>query len=309
MNPIECTGEVRCISIIQEHENIELLLKRMNFYSLNVLFIGDLGNETIRVLGSFDIEKWHPIDIILENDYQGVGKYLSDFGYTKINETHYRRDYYKTFHGEIKNKKYTDEILRDYFPDYSYVGTFVDVGAYDPIFISNSYHFEKNGWNVFCIEANPDLIPMLRKHRKNVYNYAVYDTDQTAVTFNVVYGPWGSEDGTIKTAGCSAIELNEDYLRDNSDQITKIEKIEVEQITLNTFFSKVGFDNLVIDILKIDVEGGEFKVLKGIDLKRYRPRMILIEDPYHNEEMHKYLTINEYALVDISFYNKYYVSI
>ena len=52
---------------------------------------------------------------------------------------------YSQFHGEVQNGKHVDETLREYFPDYNYKGVFFDVGAYEAINISNSYHFEKNG--------------------------------------------------------------------------------------------------------------------------------------------------------------------
>lgn len=82
---------------------------------------------------------------------------------------------YNHFHGELQQGKYVDQTLREYFPDYSYKGVCVDVGAYEPVNISNSYHFERNNWDVYCIEANTLLIPGLQRERKNVYNYAVYD--------------------------------------------------------------------------------------------------------------------------------------
>ena len=61
--------------------------------------------------------------------------------------------------------KYLDEIIKDYFPK-NYTGIFFDIGAYDPIKISNSYHFELNGWDTYCFEANPNLIHNLKKVRK-----------------------------------------------------------------------------------------------------------------------------------------------
>jgi len=33
----------------------------------------------------------------------------------------------------------------------------------------------------------------------------------------------------------------------------------------------------VVDVLNIDVEGLELRVLKGLDFKKYRPRVIVIE--------------------------------
>jgi len=67
-------------------------------------------------------------------------------------------EYYYNFHGEIQKGKNVDKTLREYFPDYNYRGIFFDIGAYEPINISNSYHFEKNGWDCYCFEANLLLI-------------------------------------------------------------------------------------------------------------------------------------------------------
>ena len=48
-----------------------------------------------------------------------------------------------------------DKVLRGYFPDYNYKGVMLDIGACDPVWMSNSNHFELNGWEVFCFEPNP----------------------------------------------------------------------------------------------------------------------------------------------------------
>ena len=90
-------------------------------------------------------------------------------------------NYYEEFHGEVLEGIPVDKILRDYFADYHYKGVFLDVGAFEPIRISNSYHFEKNGWDVFCFEANTDGIPHLQEYRENVFNYAIYDEDKEFV--------------------------------------------------------------------------------------------------------------------------------
>ena len=75
-------------------------------------------------------------------------------------------EHYTQFHGEILENRHVDAILRNYFPDYNYKGVFVDVGAFEPIRISNSYHFEKNNWDVYCFEANSNSIPLLKQYRK-----------------------------------------------------------------------------------------------------------------------------------------------
>ena len=134
---------------------------------------------------------------------------------------------YTLFHGEFLNNINVDNILRNYFPEYNYKGVFLDVGAFEPILISNSYHFEKNGWDVYCFEANTSKIPLLKLHRKNVFNYAIYDVDKEETTFNVV-------ESNGWTAGFSAVELSEEISKIFQCNDKKITQIKVPQKTLNT---------------------------------------------------------------------------
>src|SRR6185312_12734233 len=36
-------------------------------------------------------------------------------------------------------------------------GIYVDVGAFDPVLYSNTYHFYKKGWHGLVIDPNPEL--------------------------------------------------------------------------------------------------------------------------------------------------------
>ena len=208
---------------------------------------------------------------------------------------------YSYFHGEVLENEHVDSILRSYFPDYSYKGVFLDVGAFEPIRISNSYHFEKNNWDVYCFEANTNGIPLLQKHRKNVFNYAIYDKDENNIEFNIV-------ESNGWTAGFSAIEL--------SDQISNIfkcdnkvvTKINVNQRTLNTILETELKHIKNIDILKIDIEGGELKCLQGINLNKYKPKLILLENITNDKKIENYLNINGYILDRNISYNQFYIN-
>ena len=206
---------------------------------------------------------------------------------------------YKTFHGEILSGIPVDSILRDYFPDYSYNGVFIDVGAFEPIRISNSYHFEQNGWKVYCLEANTNSIELLKKHRQNVFNYAIYNEDKDKVEFNVVLSNgW--------TAGFSAIELDNDIANVFRCDNKVITKISVPQRKLDTLLKNElsGVSN--IDILKIDVEGGELKVLLGLDFSKYSPTIILVENICKKTDIYNFLLSKRYTLDKEIDYNQFY---
>lgn len=210
---------------------------------------------------------------------------------------------YESFHGEIQNGNHVDKILREYFKDYNYHGVFIDIGAYEPINISNSYHFEKNNWDVYCFEANTLLIPELKTLRKNVYNYAIYDENKHDISFNVVHGSWG---GGSQMAGISAIELDKNYMDEYSHGIKNIFQISVPQKTLNNVIETEIPTIKEIDIISIDVEGGELKVLKGIDLLKYKPKIMVIENVYKSPDINNYLNNFGYIMDKRIEYNEYY---
>ena len=169
---------------------------------------------------------------------------------------------YSKIHGEIENNEEVDRVLREYFPDYNYKGVFLDIGAFKPITISNSFNFEKNGWDVYCFEANTNVISLLKKERKNVYNYAIYDEDKDFVEFNIVTTNGG-------TAVFSAIEISSEYLNIFPQKIEKIEKIKVPQKKINTILENEIPHIKEVDIISLDIEGGKLKCLKGLDLEKY----------------------------------------
>ena len=61
---------------------------------------------------------------------------------------------FEKFYGE----KEVDKSIREiFFADYSYHGTFLEVGAAGPEFLSMSKHYRENGWRVIAVEPNPDF--------------------------------------------------------------------------------------------------------------------------------------------------------
>ena len=151
------------------------------------------------------------------------------------------------------------------------------------------------------------MIARLKEERQHVYNYAVYDKDEPLVEFNIVLSNgW--------TAGFSAIEIDEQHIKNVAKQYNSdfpITKIQVEQKTLNTLLQTQLNHIKTLDILAIDIEGGELKCLNGLDLNKYRPRVILIESgggskPYI-EDVGGYLENNGYILDVALSYNLFYV--
>ena len=68
----------------------------------------------------------------------------------------------------------------------------------------------------------------------------------------------------------------------------------------------IKLETNIIDIISLDVEGGELKVLQGIDLNKYKVKILVIENVFDDEEIPKYLKQFIYVLDKKIDYNEYY---
>lgn len=107
-------------------------------------------------------------------------------------------------------------------------------------------------------------------------------------------------------AGVSSIDLNPQYLEKFGNQIENIIKIDVPQKTLNTVIETELSHITKIDVISVDVEGGELNVLKGLDLEKYKPTLIVAENVFNNMDIYNYLKEHGYSLDKQIEYNQYY---
>lgn len=202
------------------------------------------------------------------------------------------------WHGEYE----TDRLIWDYFPS-GFAGNCVDVGAGNGILLSNTYVFEQAGWNCLCIEANRNHEAELRKNRKNVMICAV-GAEPGKDTLKI-FEPPKQPGWQLSMTGLKPFPklLNEFKL---------IESREVDVKTLDQCIAEFGgFDS--IDYVTIDVEGSECDVLKGFDLKRWKPKLLVIEDfaswRWSGETPHAkiYMEANGYRMDRALKYNQFFV--
>lgn len=205
-------------------------------------------------------------------------------------------------HGKEYQSEGVDKYLREtFFPDYDYKGIFIDIGAFHPIYMSNSYHFEQSGWNVVCIEANPLCIENLKKERKIVLNYAMDSEDKDNQNFCIV----GSGDGTLGYMGAWS-QLKKYYSRVGTFKCKNIVKVNTRK--LDTLLKKELKFIDYIDIISIDTEGNEFDILNGFDIDKWRPKVFVIEEiKDENPKIKKYLKIFGYRIVNRIKFNNFYI--
>ena len=197
---------------------------------------------------------------------------------------------YNIFHGEDSEQGKSDEVIDSYF-DSSFVGSMLDVGASHPIEASCSYHFERNGWEVIMIEANPFWIPLLNAQRSGiVLNYAISDKNIDEADFLVAYF-YEEVSGAI-----SSLQVDERLVEMYSSMMTGSELIKVPARTLDWVLTNETPELKSIDIVSIDVEGGELTALRGFNVRQYQPSLFVLENNFEDRDTRDFLGEYGYRL-------------
>ena len=157
-------------------------------------------------------------------------------------------------------------------------GIFVEVGANDPISLSQTYHLERLGWAGILIEPLRECAERLRSVRRaQVFEVAAGGPEHEGKKLPLLVA------GALSTLNASIVE-----------NVPPSEIRPVLVRTLDAILQEAGINR--IDFLSTDVEGAELAVLRGFSIERYRPRLILIEDDVQNLAKHDYLEIERVLL-------------
>jgi len=209
----------------------------------------------------------------------------------------------KKFYGE----KELDKCIRNrFFADYSYHGTFVEVGAAGPEFLSMSMHFRENGWRVIAVEPNPDFCKLHHEKGYEILQYACGDHDKDNVEFFVVDSQGADyHGGKVSYESFSSLGIKKSYSNLKKDINQK--KIIVQLRRLDTILETHAPNVEQIDILSVDVEGWELEVLDGLNTSKYRPRVMIIENLFSDNHYLSYMKAKGYILWRRAYPNDVYI--
>lgn len=186
-----------------------------------------------------------------------------------------------------------EDVLLDRCFGQQTTGVYIDVGAQDETIDSVTKHFYEDGWSGVNVEPNPHYFSLLEPRLRDL---------------NVCVGASNRED-TLEfyqfDNGLSTLSPNNsDLARERGFSSLKT-KINVT--TLTSILEDAGYSELVFEFLKVDVEGHELQALQGLDLNRYRPKVILCEVTYPDstEKADFYPSLNQY-LSDNNYSHSYF---
>jgi FkbM family methyltransferase len=215
------------------------------------------------------------------------------------------------FRSLLKNKSSYSQCGEDMILDHIFdkpKGFYVDVGANNPIIQSNTHYLYKKGWHGINIDAGLGSMSQFKMIRKRDLNLEIPVSDQQE---KLKYY-------SFKTSFYNTFDKQNAL--NCKDEL--IGTYDVDTKKLSQLFDQYLGDN-EIDLLNVDVEGWDLRVLKSNNWQKYRPKVIVTEfftwlencNP-DQTDLGKYLTDNSYKylcctpnnsfFLDQEFFNKRY---
>lgn len=175
-------------------------------------------------------------------------------------------------------------IIRHFFHD-ERGGTFVDVGCWDWREGSTTLYLEDHlSWSGLAVDAQPQLKDGYERHRPRTR------------FFNFIVSERSGDAGHLYVAD-QISSVHADHAERFGAQWYQDQPLEVPTITLNDLLERNNIDR--IDLLSMDIEGSEPTALAGFDLRRYRPRLVVIEAAPHVQDLiTRYFEDREYERID-----------
>jgi FkbM family methyltransferase len=160
-----------------------------------------------------------------------------------------------------------NEIYQKYF-GYPSKGYFVEVGAYDGEFASNTSCLADHGWEGLYIEPIYEhYIRCMTRHHENNVTVANVAIGLEEGETKIYYGD------TLTTLDANQVDM---YKEIDWAKHIKFSETICDQMRLDTLMEKIEVPK-EFDILVVDVEGKEPEVFLTFDLNEWKPKMIIIE--------------------------------
>ena len=157
-------------------------------------------------------------------------------------------------------------IVDEYFKDKK-DGFFIETGACDGIFQSNTFYLETElNWSGILIEPNPDYVKecIINRPKSKVYDCALVSfdfKDNHTVLYSIASK---GAMGTVEDRGMWINETETPVFHEN-----------IPTRTLTSILDETQPKE--IDLFSLDVEGYELNVLEGLDFEKYKPKIIVVE--------------------------------
>ncbi len=172
--------------------------------------------------------------------------------------------------------QYGEDLFITKFFENKRKGKYVDLGAFHPMRMSNTYLLYKKGWSGTNVDLNPISIDLFNLARKKDNNICSLISSKRNIMKNAHFvSTWSAA---------------------NSIEPTEKQIFKKEMMT-ETFSDIIKHD---FDFLNIDLEGHDYNVLQTIDFSKFHPKLICIEilsDGENKKNIFEHMKNNNFIFV------------
>ncbi len=151
--------------------------------------------------------------------------------------------------------------------------TYLDIGANDPVRLSNTYRLYTRGSKGVCIEPNPVIYKKLLAKRKKdtCINAGVAFDEKTEADFYIFPENFHGLNTFSKKDAIFWEQIGNDEIgKHKPERIVPIKLIEINEVIATYFSAHPNF-------ISVDVEGLDLEIIKRIDFDKYKTEVFCIE--------------------------------
>ena len=198
-----------------------------------------------------------------------------------------------------------DLIINSIFQNHLKINkpSFIDIGAYHPIYSNNTYLLYLQGSRGVLVEPNPAYTELLKSVRKEdtVLNIGIGITNDTEADYYVF-----DKNSQLNTFSKERVD---EYIKKYGPDILK-EVVKMPLVNINQVLEEHFTDTP--NIFSIDVEGLDLDILKTLDFERYRPNLFCVETSVYgtfhvDDEITNFMETKGYTMRANTFTNSIYV--
>lgn len=190
---------------------------------------------------------------------------------------------------QMSYSQFGEDFIISFFFSQHGIGTptYLDIGANEPKYISNTYFFYERGAKGVLIEPNPYLAEKLKSQRPNdtTLNIGIGFTDEKEADF---YMFPNYANGLSTFSKKEAMHWEEIGMKGMGkipiEKIIKMPLVPINKILEEYFTDKAP------DFMSLDVEGLDLQILQAMDFNKYRPMLICVETMMYDKNQKTYKT-------------------
>lgn len=179
-------------------------------------------------------------------------------------------------------------------------GVFLDIGAFDGRWASNTLSLSEKGWRGICVEGSPFSFSKLFTEYKNNNNIILLNaiiSSESEVSSKIVKF-WESPNSAASTINDENYNKWKDRIESCGHQ--KFREMYVPQISFNDMINWIKPFHTTLDFVSIDVEGGSTDLAMKYNPDEFNTSLMCIEHDGRQDELIIHFAKKNFRIININ---------